>query len=230
VSHEPTALDGAPVALAIVTSEGVIVAANARLVDLVGRRGRLTGTSLFDLFHPDDAPGAAAAFRRFLRGDSPDCDVLHRLPGGDGREQIIRLRASRAADGAVVVLDDATADRQALAELAQRDERFRHLIENATDLITLLAADGTILYLSPSSERARSSPPATRPRCSRAAPTTTSGFSRSRSRRTSCCVRSTKRSCSQLPDGGGDRRRRSPDGSRLKRYRRVSRYCVFAKR
>jgi PAS domain S-box-containing protein len=146
-------LDAAPVALATVTSDGLIVAANARLLGLAGRRACLAGTSLFDLFHPDDAPGAAAAFRRFLRSDRQDWELLHRLPGSDDGQRLIRLRASRTADGAVVVLEDATADRQALAAMARREERFRHLIENASDLITLLAAGGTILYLSPSAQR-----------------------------------------------------------------------------
>jgi PAS domain S-box-containing protein len=43
--------------------------------------------------------------------------------------------------------------RQTLSTLQQREERFRALIENATDIITILSADATIVYVSPSVER-----------------------------------------------------------------------------
>jgi PAS domain S-box-containing protein len=47
----------------------------------------------------------------------------------------------------------ATARRQAESALRRSEEQFRSMIENAADLITILAADGTITYQSPSALR-----------------------------------------------------------------------------
>src|SRR5256714_3289509 len=44
-------------------------------------------------------------------------------------------------------------------QLQKSEQRFRSLIENSTDLVTLLAKDGTILYMSPSSKRVLGFPP-----------------------------------------------------------------------
>ena len=67
-------------------------------------------------------------------------------------------RASRHAHGLVLAAGRATALlRQHRLARAQRDSdaKFRGLIEHATDLIAVLAADGTYLYASPSFERLR---------------------------------------------------------------------------
>ena len=43
--------------------------------------------------------------------------------------------------------------RQAQDDLAHRERHYRALIENATDLVTILSPDGTIRYKSPSVQR-----------------------------------------------------------------------------
>ncbi len=43
--------------------------------------------------------------------------------------------------------------RKTESTLRSSEERFRAMIENATDLVTVLGRDGTILYQSPSVER-----------------------------------------------------------------------------
>jgi diguanylate cyclase (GGDEF)-like protein/PAS domain S-box-containing protein len=50
-------------------------------------------------------------------------------------------------------LEDVTQRRQAEEALRRSGERFRSLIQNSSDIITCLEADGTILYESPSIER-----------------------------------------------------------------------------
>ncbi|NHC15109.1 putative bifunctional diguanylate cyclase/phosphodiesterase [Motilibacter deserti] len=57
-------------------------------------------------------------------------------------------------DGLVVVLwRDVTAVRAAQAALQEREHRFRALVENGTDLILVLAPDGSRTYVSPSASR-----------------------------------------------------------------------------
>ncbi|RJO66217.1 MAG: PAS domain S-box protein [Myxococcales bacterium] len=60
----------------------------------------------------------------------------------------------RGSDGKVAAIDgiarDITERRRAEEALANSERRFRSLIENAPDIISLVAADGTLLYQSPS--------------------------------------------------------------------------------
>jgi len=53
----------------------------------------------------------------------------------------------------LVIASDITEHKRAEDELRRRDERFRLLIENASDLITILNAEGIIRFQSPSSKR-----------------------------------------------------------------------------
>ena len=55
--------------------------------------------------------------------------------------------------GAVVLFEDITERKQAEEKLQESEKRFRSLIRNATDLITVLGEDGTIHYESPTVER-----------------------------------------------------------------------------
>ena len=53
----------------------------------------------------------------------------------------------------VVAHVDITERRLAEAAMRRADQRFRHLVQNSSDVITALAADGTVLYQSPSIRR-----------------------------------------------------------------------------
>ena len=55
--------------------------------------------------------------------------------------------------GAVVLFEDITERKQAEDKRKESERRFRSLIQNATDLITVLGEDGTISYESPTIER-----------------------------------------------------------------------------
>ncbi|HVF03089.1 MAG TPA: PAS domain S-box protein, partial [Rubrobacteraceae bacterium] len=55
--------------------------------------------------------------------------------------------------GAVVLFEDITERKWAEEKLKESEKRFRSLIQNATDLITVLEEDGTICYESPTIER-----------------------------------------------------------------------------
>jgi PAS domain S-box-containing protein len=55
--------------------------------------------------------------------------------------------------GAVVVFEDVTERKRAEQKLKESEKRFRSLVRNATDLITVLEEDGTVSYESPTIER-----------------------------------------------------------------------------
>ncbi len=76
-----------------------------------------------------------------------------RIGGGD-LDTRIAVR-SRDEFGRLALVFNQMADnlQATLTKLQHREEHFRSLIENATDIITILSAEGTMVYVSPSVER-----------------------------------------------------------------------------
>jgi PAS domain S-box-containing protein len=82
----------------------------------------------------------------------PSDDRMVELRLGDGRWLLVSDRPTR--DGGIVgIRTDITAQKRAMAALAESEQRFRLLADNAADLVSLQSASGDLLYLSPSCER-----------------------------------------------------------------------------
>jgi two-component system cell cycle sensor histidine kinase/response regulator CckA len=80
-------------------------------------------------------------------------DGADRIGGGD-LDTRIAVRSRDEFGRLAVVFNQMAGNLQAtLTRLQHREEQFRALIENATDIIAILSADGTIGYVSPSVER-----------------------------------------------------------------------------
>jgi len=104
---------------------------------------------------PADLPRIRALSDEACRGGRTRYTQEYRCRRADGQVrwlfedvQIERLGADRWR--AVGVCSDITDRMETEAALAERERRFRSLIENSSDLITILDADGTIQYESPS--------------------------------------------------------------------------------
>ncbi|MEL7060436.1 MAG: PAS domain S-box protein, partial [Acidobacteriota bacterium] len=141
-----------------IDTEGRIRDANAQL-------GRITG-------YPMDELIGAHADRLLV-----DETMLTRLPGGTllggvgaeeyslplrtkhGEDRWVKLVGSPLAGaesgrlGSIGVVQDITEQRDAEESLRRREEYFRALLENASDLVTIVDREGGILYLSRSSRR-----------------------------------------------------------------------------
>lgn len=122
----------------------------------------LVGTWMSDLVHPDDLAWSAARRDRIYAGD-PEAEAegsfVLRLRARDGGYRWVSttLTTHRDAHGAPVdftggmkVIDDVMEERRLLAE---SEERFRLLAENATDVVYLVRDDAPV-WISPSVTRA----------------------------------------------------------------------------
>jgi PAS domain S-box-containing protein len=111
-----------------------------------------------DLLHPDDVPAVHAALRAMVEAPGTSHRVAERMRHKDGSWRHIdaigrTLLPHSAADGLVCSGRDVTEQRAAEEALQRREEHFRRLIENGSDLLMVSRVDGPLTYVSPSAER-----------------------------------------------------------------------------
>jgi len=107
--------------------------------------------------HPDDAPPVASAIAALVYGKGGDrFENEHRLRHKDGTYRWVLLRGLLIRDASgkpsrmAGSLTDITERKRVEAALVESEQRFRALIEHSSDLISLIARDGTFTYLGPS--------------------------------------------------------------------------------
>jgi diguanylate cyclase (GGDEF)-like protein/PAS domain S-box-containing protein len=151
--------EGVPVGLYRTTPAGRMLDANSALVRTLGFPDleALLETQVGDLYlDPEDRGRWQRAFEGAGPVQSFEARVRRRL---DGAAIWVRftVRAVRDAQGEVLhyegALEDVTDRRHAEEALRASEERFRSLVQNASDLISILSADGTVRYESPSHQR-----------------------------------------------------------------------------
>jgi PAS domain S-box-containing protein len=118
----------------------------------------LVGTRAFDRIHPADLESARSALQQAVLNPGTAVSAEFRYRHKRGTYRFLEARAktllSDSAEAGVVVNSRDVTDRHAAEmELQKREEHFRRLIENGSDLIQLMQADGVITYTSPSAQR-----------------------------------------------------------------------------
>ncbi len=118
----------------------------------------LVGRNPFDIAHPDDVPSLKEAFQRVVTRTDLGVPREYRIRHEDGRWIHVESLGSNLLDnpaiqGFVMTTRDVTERHQAMQALAISEERFRSLVQNSSDVITIHDADGTVVYESPSAAR-----------------------------------------------------------------------------
>lgn len=128
---------------------------------------RITGYTLADIegpkgwicmIDPDDLPLVEQYYQTLFSGQASESDLRIITKGGETRwlRSYARLEWDEAQQQVIRMLGaakDITEHKQAKAALAKSEAKFRSLIQNSLDMITLLEANGTVQYESPSIEK-----------------------------------------------------------------------------
>ena len=153
--------DGVPIGLYRTTPAGRMLDANEALVRILGYPDRetLLEANVGDIYcDPEDRQ----RWQRSVAAETtPGIQTFEaRVRRYDGRTIWVRfsLRAFQDLEGRIVryegALEDITDGRRAQEGLQASEERFRALVQNASDMISILDPDGSVRYASPSHQRA----------------------------------------------------------------------------
>lgn len=115
----------------------------------------LIGKCSLDLLHPEDLPKVAKLFRSAIKQPGVTGSVECRYQARDGSWRHVEAMGANFLDdpnvgGIIITSSDITERKRAEEALKRSEKYFRALIENSSDGITVLHADGAIRYQSPS--------------------------------------------------------------------------------
>ncbi|MCB2231225.1 PAS domain S-box protein [bacterium] len=151
-----TTFDQSPIGAAIVDLDYHLTRVNRRLCEITGyEEEELIALHVERLFHPDDANGAFDIYRRLLDGVDQVAPMNTRYVRKDGAVVWVRrsVRLLRDPDGSPIhflaMVEDINEQRLAEDRLKQSEENYRVLVENQTDLVVKVDAEGTFLFVSP---------------------------------------------------------------------------------
>ncbi len=139
-------------------TDGTFTSLNPSFETFTGwSRAEWLGHSFEGLIAEADRPRALDLFNRVLLGEALRAIRL-RVHTHAGATLVVELNLSpQTQDGHAVgllgIARDMTEEQRAEDALQASEKRFRALIENSTDAVSLLNANGTILYASPATTR-----------------------------------------------------------------------------
>jgi diguanylate cyclase (GGDEF)-like protein/PAS domain S-box-containing protein len=146
-----SAFADAPVALALITTDGVLAQVNPAFGELARLPAEpAVGALLMDLVTPADRPVVAARFREALARPGRGIEVEFRWVSAPDRWSWVTLRTVGDADSAIRYVSahftDVTSRKATEAALDRSENRFQVLIDNLPDLVVRLGLDGLPAY------------------------------------------------------------------------------------
>src|SRR5215207_10758961 len=156
-----TVLDAAFDAIVTITPDGIVRWFNRGAERIFGHRAEEVIGQPVTLLMPERYRDlCVAGLHRYLRTGEP------RVVGGtaelvglrrDGSEFPIEMSLGETHENGerlfTGVIRDVTERKEVEKVVKESEERFRSLVQNASDIITILKADGTVRYVSPAVER-----------------------------------------------------------------------------
>jgi PAS domain S-box-containing protein len=150
-----TAFHHAPIGMALVGLDGQFMKINAALCAIVGYPERaMLDLDFQTITHPDDLKVDLDLLAQLTAGEIPRYQMDKRYIRANGTVVWVRLSVSMGVDDDgqpkyyISQVQDLTASRTAEQALADSEQRFRRLADNAPDMITESRLDGTLTYVS----------------------------------------------------------------------------------
>src|SRR3954469_687305 len=146
-------------AIVVLDSAGAILFASESATRIGGYTlSERAGRSAFEMMHPDDIAATRASFDESLRRPGVPVRGAFRLRHKDGGWRPLEsIAVNRLGDpavaGIVVNYRDVTEQRLAVEALRASEERLRHIVERAQDLIYYCDATGHFIYVNPTASR-----------------------------------------------------------------------------
>ena len=140
-------------------ADGRITYVSPSAVRIMGYEAEgLVGKNPLDYIHPDDRPAMAAALGRVYARTDQGVPQEYRFRHIDGHWVYLESLGTNLVDnpavrGVVMTTREISERRQAQEALAVSEERFRSLVQNSSDVITIHDAAGKVMYESPSAAR-----------------------------------------------------------------------------
>jgi PAS domain S-box-containing protein len=143
----------------LVDASGVISYTGPSVQRLLGYSpDEICGSGALGFLHPDDVARAGEALTALANQPGVPASLRYRVRHKDGTWRVFEaycrtLSMETAAEGIVVNARDVTEQHEAEDALRQSEEHFRMLIENSSDVATILDPSGINRYQSPSIQR-----------------------------------------------------------------------------
>ena len=145
--------------ITILDGEGQMVYQSPSMHRVLGYTpAEMEGVSAFSLVHPDDVPVVQEAMAGIVGAPGTLASAEYRFRHKDGSwrrlETFGRALPPDSREGAAIFNSrDVTERREAERALQEREEHFRRMIENASDMVQVVGPDARIVYTGPSVER-----------------------------------------------------------------------------
>jgi len=148
--------DGAPIAMVKLDSDGIVLAANRALADLLERPvEELVGTCLIDHVAPIDRSSVPLSGASTPRESMWSNGNEHALVTASGRIRWVSVYAAQldginsGLDATLLHLADVTDAKRNREQIEAVHARYAALVENSSDAITVTRPDGIVNYASP---------------------------------------------------------------------------------
>ena len=148
-----------PVGIFHTDTSGYTTYVNPRWCQITGLpKGKALGNGWLDAVHPDDRDSVFEGWKKAIAEQTFSvCEYRFIRPNGKIAWVLGQAVPERGIDGEITgyvgTTTDITGRKIAEEEVLNKEKRFRALIENSTDGLSVIGVDGTVLDISPSGEK-----------------------------------------------------------------------------